>query len=65
MNFNELKNNLNTLNKEARIDELKRLNKMIKDRYCLQRNDMQIWCSEDLQNISHWIDKRISELIEE
>lgn len=33
MNFNDLKNNLDTLNREARIDELEKIKTEIEDRY--------------------------------
>ena len=61
MNFNDLKNNLNTLNKEARIDELEKLKAKIKlmdfdfgDYY--DHTDMII------EMVSNVIEKRIAEL---
>ena len=54
MNFEELKSNLNTLNKESRIDELEN----IKDRL-----EVAMWYNRrDKEYCLELIDKRISEL---
>lgn len=42
MNFNDLKNNLNTLNKESRIDELEKLKAEINNGYPTSIEDI-IW----------------------
>ena len=64
MNFSDLKNNLNTLNRESRIDELKKLKEELgeedSDLICLYEEDYMY--SAGLQKAIEIIDNHISEL---
>ena len=62
MNFDDLKNNLNTLNREARIDELEKLKEKInaEDVDCQYEDDYVY--SGGLQKAIEVIDNRIEEL---
>ena len=62
MDFNDLKNNLNTLNREARIDELEKLKVKInsEDIDCHYEEDYVY--SDGLQKAIEIIDKEILEL---
>lgn len=62
MNFDDLKNNLNTLNREARIDELEKLKEKInsKDIDCQYEEDYAY--SYGLHIAIKLIDSRIEEL---
>lgn len=62
MNFEELKSNLNTLNKESRIDELEKIKAKInlEDADCQYEDDYVY--SSGLQKAIEIIDNRIAEL---
>ena len=64
MNYDELKNGLNTLNKEARIDELEKLRKSMDDCCLYSANgnspETTFLITKDL--MISLVDKRISEL---
>lgn len=64
MNFNDLKNNLNTLNREARIDELEKIKVKI-EQMDFDFGDYYDNTDTIIKMISNVIDNRIEELEEE
>lgn len=63
MNFNDLKNNLNTLNREARIDELEKIKREIGRIEAEEGGDfLERPATEIIYEAQKIVEKRISEL---